>query len=78
MLHPVHKAEAQFHNLPFPGREQGDRLPQCRTLSVLFQLLPYLILIAAENVRQKQFVAVAVNVQRLVNAGLLSAIGTFS
>ena len=77
-LHAVHKAEAQFHDLPLPRGEQRDRLAERGPLGVLFEPLADQIFVAAEDVGEEKLVAVAVHVEGLVDAGLLAAVGTFA
>ena len=77
-LDAVQQPEAQFHDLALPRGEQGHRLPEGGPLGALFEPLADQILVAAEDVGEKQLVAVAVHVQRLVDAGLLTAVGAFA
>ena len=74
-FHAVGQAEAQLHDPALPGRKAVHGAAQTGALGVLLQLLAHHILVAAEDVRQQQLVAVAVHIQRLVKAGLLAAVG---
>ena len=47
-------------------------------LRILFQPLADLVLITAQNIRKQQLVAVAIHVQRFVDAGFLTAVGAFA
>src|SRR5699024_5141450 len=78
VLHPVHQAEAQLHDLALPGAEPLHRPAQHRPLGVLLQALAHLVLVGAQHVRKQQLVAVAVHVERLVDAGLLAAAGSLA
>ena len=78
VLHAVHKAEAQFHDLPLPGGQTLHRPPQGGSLGGLLQLQAHLIFVAAQHVREQKLVAVAVHIQRLVDAGLLPPVGAFA
>ena len=77
-LDAVQQPEAQFHDLALPRGEQRHRLPEGGPLGTLFEPLADQVFVAAEDVGEKQLVAVAVHVQRLVDAGLLPAVGAFA
>ena len=77
-LHAVGKAEAQLHDLPLPCRKRRHGAAQHGALGVLLQLLAYGVGVAAQNIREQQLVAVAVHIQRLVDAGVLPAVGAFA
>src|SRR5699024_3364718 len=70
VFHPVHQAEAQLHDLALAGAQTLHRPAQHRPFGVLFQALAHLVLVGAQHVGQQQFVAVAVHVEGLVDAGL--------
>ena len=73
VLHAVHKAEAQLHDLPLPGGQLLHGAPEGGALGGLLQLQAHKVFVAAQHVREQQLVAVAVGVQGLVDAGLLPA-----
>ena len=78
VLHAVQKSEAHLHDLLFPGGQPVHRRQQHVLLGVLLQLGADLVLVGAQHVGQKQLVALAVGVQRLVDAGLLAAVAALA
>ena len=78
MLHAVHKAEAQLHDLTLPGGQLLYGAPEGGALGGLLQLQAHKVFVAAQHVREQQLVAVAVGVQGLIDAGLLPSVGAFS
>ena len=58
-LDAVQQPEAQFHDLALPRGEQGHRLPEGGPLGALFEPLADQILVAAEDVGEKQLVCIA-------------------
>ena len=78
MLALAPKTEAQLHNAALARRKPCHGAVQCRAFGVLLQPVADLRLVGGKYVHQKQLVAVAVGVQRFVDAGILTAVGTFA
>ena len=77
-LNAVRQTKAQLHDLPFPRGQAVHGPAQNGALRILLQPLADLVLITAQNIRKQQLVAVAIHVQRFVDAGFLTAVGAFA
>ena len=78
VLHPIAQAKAQFHDLAFSGRQSGHRTPQRGALGAAFQRLAHFRLVVRQHIHQQKLVAVGINVQRFVNAGILPTVAAFA